>query len=110
MNLRRSLRGRLCWGGLPPIVLSFLGTKKHDRERSGFAVTGAVKNGTGLSRFLIAVTGSGLLIGIRFFIPSAPFPPKARGRWGSDGLSTTADHRLQNKALYFIVRFLRQVG
>jgi hypothetical protein len=72
MNLRRSLRGRLCWGGLPPIVLSFLGTKKHDRERSGFAVTGAVKNGTGLSRFLIAVTGSGLLIGIRFFIPSAP--------------------------------------
>jgi hypothetical protein len=25
-----------------------------------------------------------LLIGIPFFIPSAPFPPKARGRWGFD--------------------------
>ena len=26
-----------------------------------------------------------LLIGIPFFIPSAPFPPKARGRWGFGG-------------------------
>jgi hypothetical protein len=25
-----------------------------------------------------------LLLGISFFIPSAPFPPKARGRWGFD--------------------------
>ena len=27
-----------------------------------------------------------LLLGISFFIPSAPFPPKARGRRGFDGL------------------------
>jgi signal transduction histidine kinase len=61
----------------------------NDRTNEGVSGTGL---GLAIARDLAVALGGSLrllshdgLLGISFFIPSAPFPPKARGRWGFGG-------------------------